>query len=292
MEFKGVGTAIVTPFKQDKSIDWSALEKFIEHQISGGVNFLVVQGTTGESPTLSVAEKEELLRRVAEVNNKRLPIVYGIGGNNTLDVADKLKKADKSLIDGILSVSPYYNKPTQQGIFEHYKCLSEASELPIIVYNVPGRTSSNVLPETTLRLAELKNIVAVKEASGNMDQIMEIIRCRPKDFIVLSGDDPITLPLISAGADGVISVVSNALPELFCAMVHEAMAGNFTSSREKHYQLLEITRMFFAEGNPAGVKECMSYRQLIEPHLRLPLVNVSEKLRSSIHAECKRILSL
>jgi len=290
-EFKGTGTAIVTPFKKDLSIDFDALKILIEFQIKGGVNFLVVQGTTGESPTLSGKEKQQLLEFVAEVNNKRLPIVYGIGGNNTVDVFEKLKSVNTNIVDGILSVSPYYNKPTQEGIFQHYKYISEATDLPIILYNVPGRTSMNVIAETTLRLAEIKNIVAVKEASGNMDQIMEILRCRPAGFTVLSGDDPLTLPIIACGGDGVISVVSNGLPEKFCAMVQFALKGDFENARKLHYELLHITRLFFAEGNPGGIKETLKTREIMENYMRLPLVNVSSSLQTQIKEETLRILA-
>lgn len=290
-EFKGTGTAIVTPFKKDLSIDFDGLKKLIELQIKGGVNFLVVQGTTGESPTLSGKEKQQLLEFVAEVNNKRLPIVYGVGGNDTRDVFEKLKSVNTNIVDGILSVSPYYNKPTQEGIFQHYKYISEATDLPIILYNVPGRTSMNVLAETTLRLAEIKNIVAVKEASGNMDQIMEIIRCRPTGFTVLSGDDPLTLAIIACGGDGVISVVSNGLPEKFCAMVQFALKGDFENARKLHYELLHITRLFFAEGNPGGIKETLKTREIMEHYMRLPLVNVSPSLQTQIKEETLRILA-
>jgi 4-hydroxy-tetrahydrodipicolinate synthase len=281
----GLGTALVTPFKQDFSIDIPALRRLVELQINGGVDFLVVQGTTGESPTLTASEKQLVLETVAEVNQKRLPIVYGVGGNNTMAVAENFKKIDTSLVDGILSVSPYYNKPTQEGIFQHYRYLSETTDLPIILYNVPGRTASNVLAETTLRLAEISNIVAMKEASGNMEQIMEIIRNKPAGFLVLSGDDALTLPIIACGGDGVISVVSNGLPEKFSKMVHAALAGDLDLARKLHYELLPITKHFFAQGNPAGIKEALVYRSICERYVRLPLVNVSPDLVHSIVGE-------
>jgi len=216
--FKGTGTALVTPFKSDGAIDVDALKKFIEFQIQENVDFLVVQGTTGESPTLSWEEKMEILDIVAEVNAKRKPIVFGLGGNNTAEIAKKMGQLPCS-VDGILSVSPYYNKPIQKGIVEHFKYVASHTDLPIILYNVPGRTASNMSIETTLELAEVPNIVAVKEASGNMEQIMDIIRQRPEGFGVLSGDDPLVLPLAAAGADGVISVVSNSFPKDFSNMV-------------------------------------------------------------------------
>lgn len=287
--FKGTGTALVTPFHADGSIDFAGLKKLVRLNMDGGVNFLVVQGTTGESPTLSQDEKTKILHTVAEENNGQLPIVYGLGGNNTLDVVEKLKKVDKSIVSGILSVSPYYNKPIQNGIVAHYKMVADATDLPIILYNVPGRTGSNVLAETTLELAEISNIVAMKEASGNMEQIMEIIQHKPAGFDVLSGDDALTVPMISVGAAGVISVVSNALPEKFCAMVNDALKGDFTAASALHYDLFQITKLFFAEGNPGGVKEALAYRQICENHMRMPLVNVSEGLRNSILAAMTKL---
>lgn len=290
--FSGVGTALVTPFKKDLSIDFESLRKLVELQISAGTDFLVVQGTTGESPVLNAEEKRRVLECVAEVNNKRLPIVYGVGGNNTLDVAAKFKDIDTTIVDGILSVSPYYNKPTQEGIYQHYKLLAESTDLPIILYNVPGRTASNVLPETTLRLAEINNIIAMKEASGDMEQIMEIIRNKPEGFLLLSGDDALTLPIIACGGDGVISVVSNALPENFSKMVHAALRGELQLARELHYQLLPITKSFFAEGNPGGIKEALVFRNIMERYVRLPLVNVSDDLVNQITDQMKAILKV
>jgi len=242
--FTGSGVALVTPFTKDFQIDFEALERLVEFQIDNGTDFLVVQGTTGESPTLSKEEKAEVLNEVIAVNEGRCKIVYGVGGNNTALVAESLSSLPTG-IDGILSVSPYYNKPIQQGIKAHYKILADSTDLPIILYNVPGRTGSNVAPETTLELAEIKNIVAVKEASGNMEQIMQIIKYRPKGFGVLSGDDNLTMPLIAAGADGVISVVANAFPALFSRMVQASMSGDLENARKAHYKLFDITKMFF-----------------------------------------------
>lgn len=287
--FSGTGTALVTPFNADESIDFSSLKKLVDLQITGGVDFLVVQGTTGESPTLSADEKKQVLETVMEVNNGRLPVVYGVGGNDTKRVAENLKQVPKG-VDGILSVSPYYNKPTQEGIFQHYKYLADSTDLPIILYNVPGRTGSNVLAETTLRLAEIKNIVAMKEASGNFDQIMEIIRCKPSDFNLLSGDDAITLPLVASGAAGVISVVSNALPEKFCGMVKAALAGDLSTAKSLHYDLLLITRYFFEQGNPGGVKVGLSARNIMTQKMRLPLWPVSKDLETRILDEMLRLL--
>lgn len=287
--FTGSGVALVTPFKQDNSIDFDALKKLVHLQIDGGTDFLVVQGTTGESPTLSQEEKMQVLQTVIDVNQGKLKVVYGIGGNNTLAVGESLKKVPAG-VDGILSVSPYYNKPIQKGIIEHYTYLASCTELPIILYNVPGRTGSNVLPETTLALAEIPNIVAMKEASGSMEQIMEIIRLRKPGFGVLSGDDAITMPLISAGADGVISVVANAFPEKFSKMVHASLSGDLITARKEHYDLLPITKMFFEEGNPGGVKVALTARGIMNEYMRLPLYPVSENLRARIIKETKEIL--
>ena len=289
--FTGSGVALVTPFHADMTIDFDALRKLVRLQIEGGTDFLVVQGTTGESPTLSQEEKMEILKCVIEENSGKLKIVYGVGGNNTVAVGETLKKVPAG-VDGILSVSPYYNKPIQKGIIEHYKYISTCTSLPIILYNVPGRTGSNMTPETTLELAKIDNIVAMKEASGNMEQIMEIIRLKPDGFGLLSGDDAITMPLIATGANGVISVVANAFPEKFSKMVHSSMEGDLATARKEHFDLLPVTKMFFEEGNPGGVKVAMKARGIMEEHMRLPLFPVSDGLRSRIQNETSRILSL
>lgn len=286
--FTGSGVALVTPFNADFSINFEAVRKLVRLQIEGGTDFLVVQGTTGESPTLSQEEKMQLLETVIDENNGRLKIVYGVGGNNTIAVGETLKKVPAG-VDGILSVSPYYNKPTQKGILEHFKYISTCTHLPIILYNVPGRTGSNMLAETTLELAKISNVVAMKEASGNMEQIMELIRLRPEGFGILSGDDAITMPLIAAGADGVISVVANALPEKFSKMVHASQAEDLATARKEHYDLLPITKMFFEEGNPGGVKVALSVRGIMDETMRLPLMPVSEGLRARITAETKKL---
>ena len=286
--FSGSGVALVTPFKADFSIDFEALRKLVRMQIDGGTDFLVVQGTTGESPTLSQAEKMAVLDAVMTENDGKLKIVYGVGGNNTLAVGEALKAVPAG-VDGILSVSPYYNKPIQKGIVEHYKYIAGCTDLPIILYNVPGRTGSNMLPETTLALAEVPNIVAMKEASGNMEQIMEIIRLRPEGFGVLSGDDALTMPLIAAGADGVISVVANAFPELFSKMVHASMEGDLTTARKAHYELIPVTKMFFEEGNPGGVKVALRQLGVMDETMRMPLYPVSDGLRKRIEAETNRL---
>ena len=289
--FFGTGVALVTPFHDDYSIDFDALRKLVEYQIDNGTNFLVVQGTTGESPTLSMDEKLAILKAVQETNNGRLKIVFGVGGNNTLAIGETLKSLPAG-IDGILSVSPYYNKPTQRGIVEHFKYIASCTELPIILYNVPGRTGSNMTAATTLELAKIPNLVAVKEASGDMGQIMEIVQKKPEGFTVLSGDDAITVPLIAVGVEGVISVVANAFPKQFSRMVSEARNGNFESAKKIHYDLLTSTNQFFAEGNPGGVKISLSEQGIMKPIMRRPLYPVSEGLEQQIRTETQRVLAL
>ncbi|MFM7661924.1 MAG: 4-hydroxy-tetrahydrodipicolinate synthase [Bacteroidota bacterium] len=287
--FSGSGVALITPFKEDFSIDFVALRNLVRYQIDNGTDFLVVQGTTGESPTLSQDEKLQVLKTVIDETNGALKVVYGIGGNNTYEIAEKLKKVPAG-VDGILSVSPYYNKPSQEGIIKHFTYLASQTELPIILYNVPGRTGSNMLSSTTLKLAEIPNLVAVKEASGNMEQIMEIIRLKPDGFGVLSGDDALTMPLIAAGADGVISVVANAFPKRFAEMVHSSIEENLPRAREAHYVLLPITKMFFEEGNPGGVKVSLNEQKIAGETMRLPLYPVSDSLRNRIQIETRKIL--
>lgn len=287
--FKGTGVALVTPFNADFSIDFEGLKKLVQLQLGGGVDFLVVQGTTGESPTLSAEEKVRVLETVIAVNNGQLPIIYGVGGNDTVKVAEAIRQVPKG-VDGILSVSPYYNKPTQEGIYQHYKYIAESTDLPIILYNVPGRTGSNVTAETTLRLAEIPNIVAMKEASGNLDQIMEIIRLKPVGFGLLSGDDALTFPIITLGGDGVISVVGQAFPEKFTKMVNAALEGNYDIARNIHYDLIPVTKMFFEEGNPGGVKVALENRKLMTQVMRRPLIQVSEGLANQIIVETDRLL--
>jgi len=287
-QFKGLGVAMVTPFLEDGNIDIQSLKKLTNFLIEGGVNYLVVQGTTGESPVLNATEKRLVLDTVIAANQDRVPVVYGVGGNNTSLVISNLKSLESTGISGILSVSPYYNKPTQDGIYAHYKALAEATNLPIIIYNVPGRTGSNILPETTLRLAsDFKNFVGIKEASGNIEQVMSIIRDRPKDFLVISGDDAITLPLLATGADGVISVLGNAFPKEFSEMVKLGLEGNFIAARPIHYRLLEITKLLFKEGNPAGVKETLKYLGICRNTVRLPLIPVSAATSTEIRNELK-----
>jgi 4-hydroxy-tetrahydrodipicolinate synthase len=284
LDLTGLGVAMVTPFQKNGQVDFAGLQRLTEHLIRGNVDYLVVHGTTGETPTLSAKEIQSTKDFIVEVNNGRLPIVLGIGGNNTSAVCLDLKERDLSGISAVLTASPAYSKPTQEGIFQHYKALNEASPLPIILYNVPGRTASNVNAETTLRVArELDNVVAVKEASGNMSQIMNLINQAPEDFTVLSGDDALTLPLMAAGAKGVISVVGNAFPHAFADLVHNAGQGDFKNALRIHQQLLETIDLLFVDGNPAGIKEVLSYLNICENTLRLPLVKVSEKVKNALY---------
>lgn len=278
LRIKGTGVAMVTPFKKDKSIDYVGLEKLINYLIDEGVDFLVSMGTTGESAVLSIEEKRKVVGFTKEKINSRVPFVVGIGGNNTWEVVTTLKTTNFEGIDAILSVSPAYNKPTQEGIYQHFKAISEACPIDIILYNVPGRTSSNMEANTTLRLAhKFKNIIAVKEASGNMEQIMTILRDKPTKFKVLSGDDALTLPMIYMGAEGVISVQAMAQPKEFSEMVMHGLEGKVNKANELHYPQLEIIDNLFAEGNPAGVKACLKIKGICEEHVRLPLVNISRE---------------
>ncbi len=283
-KFKGTGVALVTPFNKDGAVDYNALEKLVEFQINSGTDYLVVQGTTGESVSLNENEKVAVLEFIIEVNKNQLPIVLGVGGNNTSHVIEQLKKFSKHNIDGILSVSPYYNKPSQEGIYAHYEALAQCTELPIILYNVPGRTSSNISLETTLKLAKnFKNIIGIKEASGNLEQIMEIILNREESFLVISGDDALTLPHLAVGGDGVISVVANAFPKDFSTMVNAAMAENMNLAREKHFELFEIVQFLFADGNPGGIKYVLKLIGICEDHVRLPLVNINEQTANKLY---------
>ncbi len=287
---KGTGVAIVTPFTKSGKIDEKALQKLVQHLIKGKVEYLVVLGTTGESATLDKEEKKQVIQIIKEENKNKLPLVLGIGGNNTYHILKEFETFDFSGFSAILSVSPYYNKPSQEGIYQHYKALANASPLPIILYNVPGRTSSNIQWQTTLRLAnDFKNIIGIKEASGNVEQIMKIIAKRPKDFLVISGDDNLTLPLIAAGADGVISVVANAYPKRFSEMVRAALKGDFEKARKLHYSLLFFTEQLFADGNPGGIKYALNKLGIIQAYLRLPLVVPNKIVQSEIEKQIQLI---
>ena len=282
-KIKGTGVALVTSFNEDKSVDYKGLENLLNHVIDGGVDYLVLMGTTGESVTLTKNEKIEVVDFCKKINNGRLPIVLGIGGSSTMQVVEDIKSANLDGIDAILSVSPAYNKPSQEGIYQHYKMISENSSLPIILYNVPGRSASNMAVETTLRLAnDFENIVAVKEASGDMDQIMKIIKNKPTDFVVLSGDDGLTLPMIHMGAEGVISVIGQSHPKDYSDMVSFALSGNKEIANQLHCKLYDFYGPLYAEGNPVGVKACLELLGICKSEVRLPLVKASSKIRQDL----------
>lgn len=273
INLKGMGVALITPFKEDESVDYEALSRLVDYLIQNGTDYLVVLGTTAETPTLTEDEKKNIIELVKTKVNGRIPLVLGVGGNCTKAVVDKLKSDNFDGIDAILSVVPYYNKPSQEGIYQHYKAISEATKLPIVLYNVPGRTGVNMTAETTLRIArEFKNVVAVKEASGNVTQMDDIIKNKPANFSVISGDDGITYPLITLGAVGVISVIGNAFPKEFSRMVRLGLAGDFNSARTIHHSFTELFSLLFVDGNPAGVKSMLNMMGFIENKLRLPLV--------------------
>ena len=271
--FKGLGVALITPFRSDNSIDIEALDRLVEYQIKGGVDFLCIMGTTAETPTLTTEEKQMLKNHLVERVAGRVPLLMGCGGNSTAAVVNELQNFDWKGIDGILSVCPYYNKPSQEGLYQHYRALAQASPLPIVLYNVPGRTGVNMAAETTLRLArDFENIVAIKEASGNITQMDDIIKNKPENFDVISGDDGITFPLITLGAVGVISVIGNALPYEFSRMVRLALRGEYESARTIHHKFTELFKLLFVDGNPAGVKAMLSEMGMIQNQLRLPLI--------------------
>jgi 4-hydroxy-tetrahydrodipicolinate synthase len=289
--FHGTGVAMVTPFNSDGGVDYAGLENLINYLIDGGINYLVSLGTTGESATLSKEEKKQVWAFTAEKVNNRVYLVAGIGGNNTHEVVEAVKQFDTTGYDAILSASPHYNKPIQEGIYQHYKAIAEASALPIILYNVPGRTGSNVSAETTVRLAhDFSNIIGIKEASGNFDQFNQIMRDKPESFLFISGDDPVTLPMMALGAVGVISVVGNAVPKQFSDMIKLCMAGNFKAAQQPHYQFIDFTRLMFSEGSPGGVKTALKQLGVCGDTLRLPLVQVSSTTADKIASELKKII--
>ncbi|MBU0695673.1 MAG: 4-hydroxy-tetrahydrodipicolinate synthase [Bacteroidetes bacterium] len=287
--FTGTGVAMVTPFLADGSVDFNALEKTIEHLINGKVEYIVVMGTTAESATLTKEEKQKIFEFTAQKTNKRIPLVAGIGSNNTAEVVEAVTHFDLDGYEAILSVVPYYNKPTQEGIYQHYRAIADASKLPIILYNVPGRTGVTMSAATTLRLADHKNIIATKEASGNFDIFNEIAANKPLGFNLISGDDPVTLPMIALGAIGVISVIGNALPFQTSEIVRNCLKGDFKAAQPQHSSLLEFTRLCFVEGNPAGVKAGMKELSICDDHVRLPLVKVSDETRAKIVIEIKKL---
>lgn len=287
-QLTGTGVALVTPFKNDKSVDVNALKKLVNYQVENGINYLVVLGTTGEPATLTKTEKELVKQTVIEANNKRLPLVLGLGGNNTQAVIDEIQQTDLSAFTAILSVSPYYNKPTQEGIYQHFKAISNASPLPIIVYNVPGRTGSNITAQTTLRLANsCKNIIGIKEAAGDMVQAMRILQQKPKDFMVISGDDMIALPIILAGGCGVISVIGEGIPKEFSKLIQFGLAGKANEAYHLQFKLMSGIDFIFEEGNPAGIKALLKIKGITELDVRLPLIEASislqEKLRQFVN---------
>ena len=271
--FKGMGVALITPFKEDGSVDYPALMRMVDHLVQNGADFLCVLGTTAETPTLTTEEKREITRLVVERVNGRIPIMLGCGGNNTQAVIDSLKNDDFTGIDAILSVVPYYNKPSQEGIYQHYKAIAESTDVPIVLYHVPGRTGVNMTAETTLRIArDFKNVIAIKEASGNITQMDDIIKNKPENFDVISGDDGITFPLITLGAVGVISVIGNAFPKEFSRMTRLALQGDYANALKIHHSFTELFSLLFVDGNPAGVKAMLNAMGMIENRLRLPLV--------------------
>ena len=271
--FRGLGIALVTPFTSDGQVDYKSLKRLVEYQIDNGADFLCILATTGETPSITQDEKDKITQLVKDVNHGRLPILKGCGGNNTAAVIEELHTADWSGIDGILSVCPYYNKPSQEGLYQHFKAIAEASPLPVVLYNVPGRTGINLKPETTVRLAnDCENIVAVKEASGSLEQVDEIIKNKPQRFDVLSGDDALTFSMVASGAAGVISVIGNALPKEFSRMIRLEFQGEYEPARKIHHMFTELYSLLFVDGNPAGVKALLHEMGFIENQLRLPLV--------------------
>jgi 4-hydroxy-tetrahydrodipicolinate synthase len=282
-KFIGTGVALVTPFKDDLTVDVDALIKLVNFNINNGTDYLVINGTTAESATISIEEKEEIIAIIVKENNKRLPLVLGVGGNNTLEVVKELQVRDFSGIDGILSVVPYYSKPTQEGFYQHYKALAEATDLPIILYNVPGRTAKNMEPATTLRLAnDFENIVAVKEAGNNQQQYNTLLKDKPADFLIISGDDDLALGVTLAGGSGVISVIGQAFPKEFSTMIHHGLQGNNKEGYEIHFKMMDIIDFIFEENNPAGIKTVLQELGICSNNVRLPLVKASDALALKI----------
>jgi 4-hydroxy-tetrahydrodipicolinate synthase len=290
-KFRGTGVAVITPFKNDMSIDFASMGKIIEHIISGGVNYIVLLGTTGEASTISKDEKSALAAFTLEAIGGRVPMVLGIGGNNTSEIVSYIREADLEGVDAILSVAPYYNKPCQRGLFQHFRQISMASPVPVILYNIPSRTGSNILPETVLDLArECENIIGIKEASGSFENLMKIMRGKSDDFLVISGNDMEIMPVAAAGGSGLISVLANAFPAETSEIVQNALKYNFRSARELQIKYLELTELLFTEGNPAGIKAIMSYTGLCQNNLRLPLMPVSRSLLGRIAKALEQVM--
>ncbi|MCL4167187.1 UNVERIFIED_CONTAM: hypothetical protein GTU68_028538 [Idotea baltica] len=282
-KFVGTGVALITPFNKDKSIDHKSLTNIVEYNINNGIDYLVISGTTGESVTVTAAEKKEIINTISKANKGRLPLVLGIGGNHTAEVVEEIKTTDFSEIDAILSVSPYYSKPTQEGLYQHFKAVSEACPLPIILYNVPGRTSKNMSTETTLRLAnDFENIIAVKEAGNNVHQYLQLLKNKPEDFLVISGDDDLALGIVLAGGAGVISVLGQALPKDFTTMINLGLKGDAKSSYALHFKLMDLTSLIFSENNPAGIKTVFETLKMCNATVRLPLVEATNSLKQKI----------
>lgn len=288
--FVGTGVALITPFNDDYSVDYQSLKNIVDFTLQNGADFLVALGTTSEAPTLNAEEKVNVVKTIVEIAAGRCPILLGMGGNNTAALIESIKNQCFKGVDGILSVVPYYNKPNQRGMLAHFKAVADVSPVPVVLYNVPGRVGVNLQAATTVELAKHPNIIAVKEASGNLQQIMEILRDKPSDFTVLSGDDGITQPMMALGAKGVISVAANGYPEPFCKMVHLMLEGEEKEALELHYKMLRMNGLIFADGNPAGIKALMAHRGLCRNVLRLPLVPTSEKVRLDIENECDNLL--
>ncbi len=282
-KFVGTGVALVTPFNEDLSVDFTALRKLVNFNIDNGINYLVINGTTGESGTITKEEKEEVIKVIVEENRERLPLVLGVGGNNTQTVVDELQSLDLSNIDGILSVAPYYSKPTQEGFYQHFKAISLASPKPVILYNVPGRTAKNMEPATTLRLArDFENVVAVKEAGNNQQQYLELLKDKPEGFLIISGDDDLALGVALAGGAGVISVIGQGLPKEFSKMIQLGLEGKNKEAYEIHYKLMDIVDYIFEENNPAGIKSVLKKQGICLDKVRLPLVEASDELQNKI----------
>lgn len=289
-QLRGTGVALITPFKNDLSVDETALTQLIDYTIEGGVEYIVIMGTTAENATLSPKEKALVIATAVKATRKRVPLVLGIGGNNTAALCDEIKDRDLTAFDALLSVSPYYNRPTQQGIYAHYKAIAEASPLPIILYNVPGRTASNILPETVFKLAnDFKNIIGIKEAAGDMVQLLRLLKDRPAGFIVVSGDDMLALSTVMAGGDGVISVLGQGVPNMFSTMIRDGLNGKLKAANDAHYAMMPLMDLIFSEGNPAGIKALLALQKIGNAEVRLPLVKASEILTHNLATSLKAL---